>query len=56
MERRREVAFKINAAHGHEDYLDAAHQARVVEQIDTVAREAGFTFKTGPRGFARLAL
>jgi len=52
----REAAFKIGAAHGHDDYLDAAHQARVVEQIDAVAREAGFTFTTGPRGFARLAL
>jgi len=28
----------------------------VVEQIDAVARAAGFTFTTGPSGFARLAL
>jgi DNA repair photolyase len=52
----REAAFKISDAHGHGDYLDAANQARVVEQIDTFAREAGFTFTTGARGFARLAL
>jgi DNA repair photolyase len=52
----REVAFRISAAHGHDYYLDAVGQARVVEQIDAVTREAGFTFTTGPRGFARLAL
>jgi DNA repair photolyase len=52
----RDAAFKISTVHSHGDYLDAAHQARVVEQIDACAREAGFTFTTGPRGFARLAL
>ena len=52
----REAAFKISSAHGHDDYLDALSQRRVVEQIDTFAREAGFTFTTGARGFARLAL
>lgn len=52
----REAAFKISAAHRHDEWLDAANQARVVEQIDCIAREAGFTFTTGPRGFARLAL
>jgi DNA repair photolyase len=52
----RDAAFKISAAHGHGEYLDAAHQTRVVEQIDAFARGAGFTFTTGPRGFARLAL
>jgi DNA repair photolyase len=52
----REAAFKISAAHHHDDWLDAASQARMVEQIDRVAREAGFTFTTGARGFARLAL
>lgn len=52
----REAAFKISAAHGHDDYLDAVSQQRMVEQIDIFAREAGFTFTTGPRGFARLAL
>lgn len=52
----REAAFKISAAQGHGDYLDAAGQATVVEQIDSIAREAGFTFTTGPRGFARLAI
>jgi DNA repair photolyase len=52
----REAAFKISAAHGHDPWLDAAHQATVVEQIDRVARDAGFSFTTGPAGFARLAL
>jgi DNA repair photolyase len=52
----RDAAFRISAVHHHGDYFDAVHQARVVEQIDAVAREAGFTFTTGPRGFARLAL
>jgi DNA repair photolyase len=52
----REAAFKISATHHHDDWLDAASQARMVEQIDRVAREAGFTFTTGTRGFARLAL
>ncbi len=51
----REAAFKISAAQRH-DCLDAAQQARVVERIDAFARGAGFTFTTGPRGFARLAL
>jgi DNA repair photolyase len=52
----REVAFKISRVHHHEEFFDAAYQARVVEQIDAFARGAGFTFTTGPRGFARLAL
>jgi DNA repair photolyase len=52
----REAAFKISAAHGHGECLDAARQAGVVEQIDRIAREAGFVFRTGPSGFARLAL
>jgi DNA repair photolyase len=52
----REAAFKISSSHGHDGSLDAVSQRRVVEQIDAFAREAGFTFTTGPRGFARLAL
>jgi len=52
----RDAAFKISSVHRHDEYLDAVNQRRVVEQIDTFAREAGFTFTTGPRGFARLAL
>jgi hypothetical protein len=52
----REAAFKISSAHQHSDYLNAEHQVRMVEQIDTFVRAAGFTFTTGPRGFARLAL
>jgi DNA repair photolyase len=52
----REAAFKISAAHHHDKYFDPEGQARVVEQIDRIARDAGFTFTTGPQGFARLAL
>jgi DNA repair photolyase len=52
----REAAFKIGSVHDHADYFEAGHQARVVEQIDACARESGFTFTTGPSGFARLAL
>jgi DNA repair photolyase len=52
----REAAFKISAAHGHDEWLDAASQARMVEQIDCIARDTGFTFTAGPLGFARLAL
>jgi DNA repair photolyase len=52
----REAALKISALHHHGDFLEASHQAAVVEQIDAVARAAGFTFTTGPSGFARLAL
>lgn len=52
----REAAFNISALHHHGDYLNPAHQATVVEQIDAVARRSGFTFTTGPRGFAKLAL
>jgi len=52
----REAAFRISAAHHHDRCLDEADQARVVEQIDHIARSAGFTFTTGPRGFAKLAL
>lgn len=52
----RAAAFKIGAVHHHEEWFDARHQATVVEQIDCIAREAGFSFTTGARGFARLAL
>jgi DNA repair photolyase len=52
----REAAFKISSAHHHGEYLDAEYQATVVEQINRIARQAGFTFTTGPRGFSRLAL
>jgi len=52
----REVAFKISSAHGHDDWLDAQRQQRMVEQIDRIARAAGFSFTAGTRGFAKLAL
>lgn len=51
----REAAFRIGSTHGH-SCLDADWQRRMVEQIDAVARGAGFTFATGAQGFARLAL
>lgn len=52
----RDAAFKIAAMHGHDAYLNAAQQAKVVEEIDAVARRAGFTFTVGAAGFAKLAL
>jgi DNA repair photolyase len=52
----RDAAFKISSAHGHQASFDPREQAGMVEQIDRIARATGFTFSTGPRGFARLAL
>jgi DNA repair photolyase len=52
----RDAAFQISAVHHHDHYFGATYQARVVEQIDAFAREAGFSFTTGPRGFAKLSL
>jgi DNA repair photolyase len=51
----REAAFRIAEAQGHEEWLDAAFQASIVERIDNEARRSGFRFETGPKGFARLA-
>jgi DNA repair photolyase len=51
----REAAFKIADTHGHNDWLDAAFQATIVERIEAEARRAGVRFETGPRGFSRLA-
>lgn len=51
----REAAFRIAQAQGHPEWLDAPFQAAMVERIDREARRAGFSFETGPRGFARLA-
>ena len=51
----REAAFRIAAAQGHMEWLDASFQAEVVERIDREARRAGLRFETGPSGFARLA-
>ncbi len=52
----RAAAFRISAAQGHDAWLDAAFQATIVERIDRAARELGFSFETGPRGFAKLAI
>ncbi|HLW75697.1 MAG TPA: radical SAM protein [Bryobacteraceae bacterium] len=51
----REAAFRIARARGHEDWLEAEFQAKIVERIGAEARRAGVEFETGPRGFARLA-
>jgi DNA repair photolyase len=51
----REAAFRIATAQGHPEWLDAAFQRDIVARIDRVARESGFSFATGPRGFAKLA-
>jgi DNA repair photolyase len=51
----RDAAFRIAETQGQEEWLDAEFQASIVERIDREARQAGFRFETGPRGFARLA-
>lgn len=51
----REAAYRISRVHTHDEWFDAAFQASVVERIHRVACEAGFSFQTGPRGFAKLA-
>ncbi len=51
----RDAAFRISAVRGHDEWLDAEFQAKVVERIDRVARAAGLSFTAGPRGFAKLA-
>jgi len=51
----REAAFRISEANGHTAWHDPGFQQETVERIDAVARAAGFTFTTGPRGFSILA-
>ena len=51
----RDAAYRISAVHGHNAWLDAEFQARLVDRIDRAAREIGFSFETGPGGFAKLA-
>ncbi len=51
----REQAFRISAAHEHDQWLDPAYQYQVTARIAAVARAAGHSFTTGPRGFSILA-
>ena len=51
----REAALRIAETQGHEEWLDADFQARIVERIRQETQRAGFRFETGPRGFAILA-
>ena len=51
----REAAFRIAEAQGHEAWLDPDFQVEVAARINRVARAAGHSFATGPRGFAKLA-
>jgi DNA repair photolyase len=51
----REHAFRISSANGHDQWLDPDFQASVTVRIAAVARAAGHTFTTGPRGFSILA-
>ncbi|MGD1093517.1 MAG: radical SAM protein [Bryobacteraceae bacterium] len=52
----REAAWRVSAAHGHEDYLDPVFQANLVARIRTAARAAGREFVVGPEGFSRLSV
>jgi len=51
----REAALRISRARGYESWHDPEFQAVVVGRIQRAAKAAGFTFATGPEGFARLA-
>ena len=51
----RDAAFRIAEAQGHEAWLDPDFQLEVGARIRRVARAAGYTFSTGPGGFAKLA-
>ena len=51
----REAALRVSEARGYQLWHEPAFQAAMVERIDKAARAAGFTFATGPQGFARLA-
>ena len=51
----REAAWKVSAANDFSQWLDPSFQAGIVERIERVARAAGRSFETGPRGFSKLA-
>ena len=52
----RDAAFRVSTSNHHQAWFDPAFQAEVVERIQTTARALGFSFATGPGGFATLAL
>ena len=52
----REAAFRVSAAHHHQQWFDAQFQTEIVERIEALARSLGHRFATGPSGFATLAL
>jgi DNA repair photolyase len=52
----RDAAFRVSAAHDHQQWFDAEFQAEVVERIQATARSLGHNFATGPSGFATLAV
>jgi DNA repair photolyase len=52
----REAAFRVSAAHRHQQWFEAEFQAEIVERIQAAARALGHRFGTGPSGFATLAL
>jgi DNA repair photolyase len=52
----REAAFRVSAAHHHQEWFDAAFQDEVVERIQAAAGSRGQHFAIGPAGFATLAV
>ena len=52
----RDAAFRVSAAHHHDQWLDPAFQSAIVARIQAAATALGHRFATGPAGFARLAL
>jgi DNA repair photolyase len=52
----REAAFRVSAAHHHQQWFDAQFQSEIVERIQAAAGALGHRFATGPSGFATLAL
>ncbi len=51
----REAGVRVSGAHGYEAWHEPAFQTRIVERIRNATQAMGFTFTTGPEGFARLA-
>jgi DNA repair photolyase len=51
----RDAAMKISRKHGMEAWHQPEFQSAITQRIEKAAQQAGFTFTTGPAGFARLA-
>ena len=51
----RDAAVRVSQKRGYESWHQPAFQAAVAGRIRNAAQLAGFTFATGPAGFARLA-